>query len=68
MTPRLNLITAVDNFGEVYLSVLHANGDSPVIKMYLYHLVKLLDQRDKEWRTNTILLLDGASAHTAEET
>jgi hypothetical protein len=68
VTPRLNLITAVDNFGESYLSVLQSNGDSSVLKVYLSYLTKLLDKKDHNWRDNTILLLDGASAHTADET
>jgi hypothetical protein len=47
---------------------LQANGDAEVIKAYLNQLTKFLDEKDPKWRLNTILLMDGASAHFAEET
>jgi hypothetical protein len=68
VSPRINLITGIDNFGEVYHSVLQANGDTEVIKIYLSNLSRLLDAKDPNWRRHTILLLDGASAHFSEET
>jgi hypothetical protein len=67
VTPRINLITAIDNFGQVYHSMLQVNGDETVMKVYLTHLVKILDSKNPNWRQNTILLLDGARSHFSEE-
>lgn len=38
------------------------------MKLYLTHLTKILDKEDSKWRETTILLLDGAPSHLAEET
>ena len=36
--------------------------------MFLSRLAQLLTKEDKNWRTNTVFLLDGASYHKSEET
>ena len=36
--------------------------------VYCTWMVKVLDQEDRNWRENTVWLLDGASMHTSEAT
>ena len=38
VNPRITLIGAIDNEGDVYISLLHANTDSDVFKMFLSKL------------------------------
>ena len=38
VNPRLSLIAALDSDGQVYFSLLHANTDSDVMKMFLGQL------------------------------
>ena len=58
--PRISLIAALDNFGEVYACITQVNTDSKIMGLYLKELVKLLDQKDEQWRNDTIILHDGA--------
>jgi transposase len=36
------------------------------MEMFYTHLVRMLDDKNKYWRRNTIILCDGASYHTSE--
>ena len=35
---------------------------------YLFYLAALLDRKDKDWRKETVLLLDNASYHKSDKT
>ena len=37
------------------------------MEMFYTYLVRMLDEKDKYWRRNTIILCDGASYHTSED-
>jgi len=67
ITPRLSFIAALDTDGRVYYSLLHANTDSDIMIMFLSHLFAALDTETPGWRSNSIVLLDGAKYHTSEQ-
>ncbi len=60
VTPRISMIMAMDNFGEVIACFTQVNTNAKVMGMYLEHLVKYLDNQDKNWRKDTIIMHDGA--------
>ena len=62
------MIAAIDNNCEIYVSLLQANSNSETMRLYLTELVRILDQENEEWRKTTVLLFDGASYHTSNET
>ena len=66
--PRISLITALDNFGKVYVCLTQVNTDSKVMGLYINELVKLLDREDSHWRDKTILLHDGAKYAQSKST
>ena len=66
--PRTSLIAAVDNLGNIYASLFQGNSNTQTTILMMHWLCKILDEEDKNWRTISILLLDGASYHTNTET
>ena len=66
VTPRLSFIAALDTEGRVYYSLLHANTDSDIMIMFLSYLFAMLDAETPGWRTDSVVLLDGAKYHTSE--
>jgi hypothetical protein len=66
--PRITLIVALDSAGEIYFSLLQANSDSDTIALFMKELINRLDLEDKKWRSNTVIIWDGAGYHTSKET
>jgi hypothetical protein len=64
VTPRVSLILGFDSVGESYVALTQVNTDSRVMQLYLFHLAQTLDIRRKDWRKDTVILLDGARYHT----
>ena len=64
----MNLIAAIDTSGKLYAALTQINTDSDVMTTFLFRLATVLNKEDKEWRRNTIWLLDGARYHTSKET
>ncbi len=62
------MIAAVDNFGEVYLSMTQVTTDSNMMCMYLHHLVALLEEEDPNFRESTVFVIDGAKYHDSSQT
>ena len=60
VAPRISMIVAIDNFGEVYACFTQVNTDSKIMGLYIAELVKLLDLEDKNWRRDTVIMHDGA--------
>ena len=54
------MIMALDNLGQVYACFTQVNTNSKIMGLYLRELVTILDKEDKNWRSNTILMHDGA--------
>ena len=58
--PRITMMLAIDNFGEIYYTLMQANSNDTTMELFLFHLVKLLDQKQSTWRKDYIIMLDGA--------
>ena len=44
VAPRITMMAAIDNYGEIYYSLLQANSNDITLELFLTHLVKILDQ------------------------
>jgi len=66
--PRVSLIVAFDNFGEVYLAVSQSNTNSNSILLFVRALVAQLNVEDRHWREKTIIFWDGAAYHQSAAT
>ena len=62
------MFIALDSSGKTYLTLLQSNTNNKIIEIYLRQLVLKLDHEDKDWRDNTVILLDGAPYHTSDGT
>ena len=58
---------ALESEGKIYASLLQANSNADTMQLFLTELIKTLDQEDKNWRTNTVLMWDNAGYHEARE-
>ena len=65
INPRLALIAALDSDGQVFFALTHSITDSDVITAFLKRLCDLLSSYNPEWRSNSVILLDGARYHTS---
>jgi len=63
MQPRVSMITGLDSTGQVFFSLLQANSNSSVMEMFLTRLLEQLDAERKDWRTYTLIMMDGAPYH-----
>ena len=68
LTSRVNLIAALDTNGNVYASLTQVNTDSDVMIAFLNRLVIVLANESKDFRNDTIIVLDGAAYHRSAET
>ena len=66
--PRISMIVGLDTQGSVFLTLVQANSNSKVMEIYLYQLVKTLDEERPGWRKNTFLLWDNAPYHSSPAT
>jgi hypothetical protein len=62
------MILGMDSNGAVFVTLLQVNNDKEMMSIYLQHLVKFLDKRNPKWREDSVILLDGAPAHTGDTT
>ena len=62
------MIAALDSEGRVWFTVCHANTDSNVMTLFLYHLKEKLDLETPGWQEDTYFMLDNASYHKSEKT
>lgn len=67
MGHRLTVIVGVDNLGRSYFTLSQSGGNGRVFGGFLQRLAGQLDGEDPDWRTNTVLVLDGAAYHRGEE-
>ena len=63
LQPRISMITGLESTGKVFISLLQANSNSSVMEMFLIRLLEQLDRERKDWRTYTLLMMDGAPYH-----
>ena len=62
------MITGVDKFGNVYLSLTQSNSNKSMMGLFMEQLVLKLDKMNPYWRNSTIIQWDGASYHRAKGT
>ena len=62
MRQKINAIAAPNTNGKVYLTFNQFNTDSNVMLAFLSRLPNTLTSESKDWRSNTVFVLDGASS------
>ena len=62
------MIVVLDTTCRVYVSLTQVNTNSEVMISFLSRLATVLTSEDREWRRNTVWLLDGARYHTSADT
>jgi len=67
VTPRLSMLMAIDTNGNLYASLTQVNTDHRVFCLFITKLVERLNADDRNWRTNSVLLIDGAKYQTCKE-
>ena len=67
VSPRISMIAAVGSCGSVFLSLTQVNTNSEVLAVYFTELVKQLEKQNKNFRNDTIILLDNAAYHGTTE-
>ena len=67
VAPRITLVAALDSRGSLYASLLQANSDSDTMQLFFTEYIKTLDAVDRNWRSNSVIMLDNASYHDSKE-
>jgi hypothetical protein len=67
VNPRVTLIVALDTDANLYCSLLQFNSNSETMCVFMKEFVARLDFEDKNWRSNTVIIWDGAGYHTSNE-
>ena len=68
ISPRINVIAAIDLEGRVYFSVTQCINNHEVFCLYMQKLVAKLAKDRPNFKNDTIFQMDGASLHLAKET
>ncbi len=55
VNPRLSLIVALSNRGDVYFTISQGNTNLESFKIFMVYLMKKLDAKKPQWRNNTII-------------
>ena len=55
VTPRVSMIAAVDNEGNAWFALSHANSDNNMMALFLHSLAEALDQERPGWREDTVI-------------
>ena len=58
---------AICTDGQLYCSLSQVNTDAKVFCAFMSRLAAKLTEEDREWRQNSILLIDGARYQTCKE-
>ena len=66
--PRISMIMGISTNGAIYTSLLQANSNSKVMDLFFRQLAKKHDKERKEWRYDTMILMDNAPYHTCAAT
>jgi hypothetical protein len=67
VAPRIAVITAIDNFGRLYMAMTQTNTDRWVFSLFVTRLLCKLQAEDPRYRENLVLLLDNAGYHKEAE-
>ena len=66
IAPRISVIAGIDTDGKVYFSLTQVNTNTDVFLLFLKRLCDKLTTEDKNWKQNTVMLVDGASYHSSD--
>ena len=66
ISPRITMHIACDSNGLVWLSLFQSHSNASVFALFIRALSERLNMEDPDWRSNTVLILDGAPYHQAE--
>ena len=66
--PRISMITAVDQLGNVFLCLTQSNLNKSMMSVFMEHFVTKLDKQNPHWRNSYQLIWDGAAYHRAKGT
>ena len=66
ITPRISMLAAIDTDGRVYFALTQVNTDANVFVLFLKGLFEKLSQENRQWKSNTVILFDGARYHVSE--
>ena len=64
LSPRVSIIVALDNRGEVHLSLPQANNNVSTMRIFFHALVKRLDAVDRNWYRTHVIMCDNATYHS----
>lgn len=67
VTPRVAMHMAICTQGKLYCSLLQLNTDQNVFCVFISKLVAKLTSEDRNWRDNSLILIDGARYQTSDE-
>ena len=65
MQPRISMILGLDSRGRVYVSLVQSNSNVKIMEIFFHSLVRVLDKERKDWRQDTVILIDNARYHSA---
>ena len=54
VSPRITMIAALDNFGDIYISLIQNNTNQYTFAEYVQDLADVLDEDRPGWRKNTV--------------
>ena len=60
MNPRISIQMAICTEGRLYCGLSQINTDHNSYCTFISHLATKLTAEDRDWRENTLLLIDGA--------
>ena len=63
--PRISMIAGLDTRGKVYLSLVQSNSSNKIMEIFFHQLVKKLDRERRDWRKDTVIIIDNAPYHTS---
>jgi len=55
VNPRISMIAAVSNMGDLYFSVSQGNSNVETFKVFIIYLMKKLNSQKPDWRNNTVI-------------
>ena len=65
--PRVSVLMGICTDGKMYCSLTQINTDQNVFCVFISKLASKLTNEDRNWRDNTLLLIDGARYQTSKE-
>lgn len=63
----LNIIAGISNFGDLFYTINKGKNNSQTFLLFMLKLCEHLNFRDKNWRSNSLILLDNAGYHKGSD-